>query len=320
MHKIVRYTVMAAVVILGLTALIAAQNIQSDTREGDQTEIATIPGARVVGGDEAGLRELLSRLVGSLGFTPEQPVAYVGQLPDNLPFELPLPDGAHIIGSVFYGKPGHTQIILDTQQTPDEVIQFFRDTLTTSDWAALSQDGVGFGGFVSQPWTQASFCYQGDKALLHVTVQGAAIPTNVDINVIVPADTTACVGAGAGTAPGEPYKLLPQLQTPEGVRLIPNGDTGGFMGAPGSPYAAVSTVLASDLPVSKIAAAYNEQLKTAGWQLISQESGAKTAWSGWTLEGSQGKTWMGSLVLIANPIIKNQYTAQVIIEKMPSQP
>ena len=319
MHKIVRFAVIAAVILLGLIAVVAAQNYQSDTAGNDQSDASLIPTARVIGGDEAGLRELLSRIVSSSGYPSEESVAYVGQLPENLPFDLPLPDGAHTVGSVFYGSPGYTQIILDAQQTPDDVMQFFRDSLTSSDWSSLNGDTTPVGGFVSQPWSEAYFCYQLDKALLRVTAQGAETPTNVSVFITAPADTTACVGAGAGAAPGEPYNLLPQLQTPEGVTILPNGKGGGNLGAPGNSYASVSAALTSDLPVSKIADAYNEQLKSAGWQPISQESGDKMAWSGWTLPSAAGKTWMGTFVLIANPAIDDQYAAQVIIEEMPAQ-
>jgi hypothetical protein len=319
MHKIVRYVVMAAVILLGLIAVVAAQNIQTDTPEnnsGDGKVAHPLP--KVIGGDEAGLRALLSRMVSSSGFPPEQSAVYVGQLPDNLPFKLPLPDGAMMIGSVFYGSPGYTHIILDAQQTPDEVVQFFRDSLTSRDWSALSDDSSPNGGFVSQPWSQAFFCYQTDKALFQVTAQNSA-PTDVELFITAPADTTACVGAGAGASPGEPFTLMPQLQVPPEVSLLPSGTGAGDLGARGK-YASFSTALTSDLPITKIADAYSEQLKALGWQPISQEANDKINWSGWTVPGDSGKTWAGTFLLSANPAVTGRYTAQVIIEEIPAQP
>ncbi|MEO8609279.1 MAG: hypothetical protein ABI690_15415 [Chloroflexota bacterium] len=320
MHKIVRYVVIAAVMLLGLIALVAAQNIQSNVPGDNGSDgQATNPSPQVIGGDEAGLRALLSRIVSSSGFPPDQSAAYVRQLPDNLPFNLPLPDKANIVGSVFYGSPGYTQVILDAQQTPDEIVQFFRDSLTTSDWSSLSADNSPVGGFVAQPWSQAFFCYQTTQAMLRVLAEGGDSATNVSITITAPADTTACGGAGAGASPGEPFTLLPQLQVPAGVSLLPSGTGGGGLGSAGK-YTSLLTALTSDLPLSKIADAYNEQLKALGWQPISQEANAKMNWSGWTVLDADGKTWAGTFMVSANPAVTGRYSAQVIIEEIPAQP
>lgn len=318
MHKIVRLSVIAAVAILGLSALVAAQSIPSTTAENEPVDAPVSPFAQVIGGDETALRELLSRVVSSSAYPPDKAVVYVGTLPDNLPFDLPLPEGARTIGSVFYGSSSFTQIILDVPQTPDEVMQFFQAALSSGGWSSLDAQSSP-SGFVLQPWRDAYFCYQGDKAFFRVNAQGTQAPADVSLYITAPADTTACVGAGAGAAPGLPYTLLPQLQVPDGVTVVPD-DRIQSLGTPEHTYAAISAVLSSQLSVAKIADAYHAQLTDIGWHLVSQEVGDKMAWSGWTLQDADGKTWAGTFMLIPNTAAEDQYAAQVMVEAVPAEP
>nr|MBA3870027.1 hypothetical protein [Anaerolineae bacterium] len=97
MHKRVRYLAIVAVIVLGVIAAVAAQN--------------TSP--RVIGGDDAALRLLLSHILTSGPYPDKESVANVGQLPDKLPFDLPLPDDIRVVGSVVHGQGSFIQIILE---------------------------------------------------------------------------------------------------------------------------------------------------------------------------------------------------------------
>lgn len=77
------------------------------------------------------LRLLERREQGTL--TPEATQLLVGQLPPQLPVEIPLPEGSRILGSLIRsGK--QIAIVLDTDCCPEKVLDFYRDRLQISGW------------------------------------------------------------------------------------------------------------------------------------------------------------------------------------------
>ncbi|MBC8171923.1 MAG: hypothetical protein H7X77_09625, partial [Anaerolineae bacterium] len=81
MHKLIGFLVPTAVLLLAVAAA-AAQNGSAD----------------VIGGDEAALRELLSRTLASYpAYEGTEATVQVGSLPENLPFELDLSDDMRVI-------------------------------------------------------------------------------------------------------------------------------------------------------------------------------------------------------------------------------
>src|SRR5579872_4632606 len=67
--------------------------------------------------------DLALRLVpqhyGPHGESPEPPRLWPGRLPD-LPFELPIPDGARLVGS--YGRGLHLTVLIDTAMGPKQTV------------------------------------------------------------------------------------------------------------------------------------------------------------------------------------------------------
>ena len=126
------------------------------------------------------------------------------------------------------------------------------------------------------------------------------------------ADNYPCTPDGSFTQ--DPYRLMPQLETPEGVTLLGGGS--GWGGSSGFQSVSTQAYLESDLPLEDIAAAYNDQLEDFGWQAAGEENGDKVSWSGWTLEGD-GHIWAGTLTLTASPTAANQYSATLTIQDMP---
>jgi hypothetical protein len=321
MHKVVRISVIGAVLLLGLIAFVAAQGGQAIAFAGGGYGAVAAVGstAKVVGGDEAAVRELLARVVGGSPYPDQESIVYVGSLPKELPFDLTLPEGAKIIGSVDYGTPGYVQVMLDSNQTPDDVVKFFGESLTAHDWTIFENYPVG-SGFVSEPQSGANYCYKNDQAMLNINAQASDTITHVLLYINVAGEGfTVCNKDGEGGGPGEPYTLLPQLQTPDGVELLPQGSSGGGGGGgPGYRSASVSAYLGSELRIGEIAAAYNQQLQDAGWEAVRSEDGDSMAFSGWTLIDKDGKPWSGTFLLTASPAAENEYLAQVIIQEMPT--
>ncbi len=85
----------------------------------------------------AQLQMLALRLL-SYPFDPQapQPQLLAGQLPDTLPFDLPLPNGYHLVGS-FVSTPQEMQIVLDTDLSPAEIIAFYTERMQVAGWSEL---------------------------------------------------------------------------------------------------------------------------------------------------------------------------------------
>ena len=94
-------------------------------------------------GDEL-LRKLALALLAPRysGESHAEPQLLVGQLPPNLGFDVPLPEGAHLLGTLLGGDP---TIALEAALAPEEVVEFYR--------AALTAGGLAGGGQPRlRPW------------------------------------------------------------------------------------------------------------------------------------------------------------------------
>jgi hypothetical protein len=92
---------------------------------------------------------LALRLLGR-PFDPQAPRSQLlaGRLPDQLPFNLPLPDEHTIIGS-FISNPEELQIVLDTRQAPAAVIAFYKEQMQAAGWSEPAfRREMHEGGFV----------------------------------------------------------------------------------------------------------------------------------------------------------------------------
>ncbi len=295
MHKLIGFLVPTAVILLAVAA-VAAQNGTAD----------------VLGGDEAAVRELLSRTLASYPvYEGSETIVQVATLPENLPFELDLSDDMRVIGSIQRGAPSPTEIYIDSTQAPEMVMSFFEDRFSGDDWKLV--DSFPGGGFTTTTSDSAFYCNETLDTLVSINAFGYGEGSSDMRLYISPADNYPCAAAD-GSFTQDPYRLLPQLETPEGVTLLQGGGGGG---GGGSGFQSVSTqaYLESDLPLETIAAAYRDQLEDFGWLPVGEESGEKLSWSGWTLDG-EGQTWAGTLTLTASPTAANQYSATLAIQEI----
>ncbi|NJN92014.1 MAG: hypothetical protein HC878_17705 [Leptolyngbyaceae cyanobacterium SL_5_14] len=110
----------------------------------------------------------------------------VGQLPDSLPADLPLPEEAQIIGSVVNpgsvaGGSGSTEILLRVNQSPEEIYSLYQQQLPGRGWQVEEIHEVR-DGFLSQEATEISqtrsprnfsnfFCSPSQSIYLSVSAQ-----------------------------------------------------------------------------------------------------------------------------------------------------
>lgn len=71
------------------------------------------------------LQKLASRLLSDVRYSPHRRVKLLlGQLPDDLPMSLPLPEGTSIIGSLVSQDVVHATIVLEVKMLASGVIDF----------------------------------------------------------------------------------------------------------------------------------------------------------------------------------------------------
>lgn len=103
---------------------------------------------------EAALRELAARLLAppdSYDQATMPPRILVGRLPENLPVEIPVPDGLTVVGSIVRDMPRRNGRMIDVVLDADVPAELFRETyrqlLLTSGWDE-DQERPGRSGFV----------------------------------------------------------------------------------------------------------------------------------------------------------------------------
>ena len=265
--------------------------------------------AQVIGGDEAALREFIGRTLSypSPGQT-EGITILIGTLSEDLPLELPIPEGSRVIGSTIRGSEmGGTEIILDVDMPPEGVLGFYQEELLRAGWEEAPQQPYG-GGFVSASWPTAIFCLNQDEAQIYLSA--FEIPgkgTDVRLNIQSPVQYSACDPQVYG-----PYDdgsaMIPELITPQGTVVESGGSSSG------DGMADTSAVLQTELSPGELATQYADQLADIGWTQVAQDAVPELAWSSWSRNVEDGQAWSGLLLVAANPVVPDRVFAWFRVE------
>jgi len=110
----------------------------------------------VEGDDPAATLALALRLLGrGFDFSNDAPMRLlVRQLPDSLPVVIPVPDGAHVVGSQILGPLA--TIVLDVDQPAEQVLDYYRARLVADGW--MPQPDHQTGGF-APAWLAPALLY-----------------------------------------------------------------------------------------------------------------------------------------------------------------
>ena len=215
----------------------------------------------------------------------------IGLLPEDLPFELPIPESSRIIGSSVRGDPAGTEIILDVPLNSEEVINFYQDVLIEDGWLVPPEEPYG-AGFVSELWPSNTFCYNDDEVVLYLSVvEIPDEPTDVRINIQSPAQHSPCDPEGMHWM-DESYGLIPTLTSPPGA-MVQSGGSGS-----GQDDASVTATLITDLTAEDLANHYGVQLSEAGWTAGERGTSEQVSWSSWTIKDEDGDEWGGVLIIL----------------------
>ncbi len=271
--------------------------------------------------NETDLLELALRLATYPGDSRTQNAQLLpGQLPDQLPVDIPFPEGSHVLGSLIR-NPESINMLLDTHLSPEQVLTFYRQRMQAAGWQTTDIYRPHRGGFMpsgSRSRGGNETFYQGlrDPALtVNALGSSSAWGDDGNRNRSCPAlSVNAFPGRGnvtdarlnlemnsafpPGLAPhrrGHPSRnlpsLLPALEAPEGAN-----QTGGGGGSSRNSAHADAT-LETNTDLSTLAAHYKTQLEQAGCVLTEEGQNGPLAWNTWTLK-EDDEQWHGFFIIL----------------------
>lgn len=152
-----------------LTATVLVEN----TPENAPTETIPAEGIseksiEIVGGNEKSLREFINQwLIPVYPDGSSQDITvYISSMPKDIPYDLPTPDDARIIGSIT-GNWADYLLIFDTSLTSKSIHEFYAQSLIEKGWHEAPTN-QGQSGFISQSDLYSGYCYENDAAFLSI--------------------------------------------------------------------------------------------------------------------------------------------------------
>ena len=237
--------------------------------------------------------EALEELVRRFSYTERRQVRL---LPEGLPshFNIPLPPWTRVVGSVVFADeddlPKETYIILDVAMEPNEVDRFFQEELSKSGWlypklvlpVFVSPEGESDRSRVYTP-----FCNEEDNLSMFLNV----IPRQEQRSEV----HLRLIGWNRAFCDREAPPDLPTLKVLAGPAPVDWGSGAGRDNVDGD------ATLVTDLPAAALEEHFRDQLAASGWAIVAQGAGGPTAWSTWRFVRSDGKPWVGLLLVVDLP-------------------
>jgi hypothetical protein len=260
--------------------------------------------------DESDLYALAMRLIPLRRF-PHAKVSHaqllVGQLPAGLPFELPVPPSARVIGTVIDGH--FATVFLESDLPPKDVIAYYHGELTGQGWTMM--DGAGGaspGGFVLAHQSHALFCRmpEGPRLRLYAYAYPEApseVGLDLDLTPGVPCERRAGPRGPQHAEPPQPPPApsMPELAAPAGS---------DFQNAGGQANSVASTVygeLTTSLDLGAVATHYADQLRAAGAVLRGHGQDGMLAWNSWELRDPEHGPNQALFLAVRQPDEPNTY-------------
>jgi len=209
-----------------------------------------------------------------------------GKLPEEMPVDLPIPNGTRIVGSEILEDIG-IKLVMDVTMTPEEVLDFYRDVLVSQNWTETDITGMerGFiGGSVS-----TIFCKRARDPSVTVSAYPLENGTDLRLDIITDPSESPCSMADQF----DWMEPMPKLAAPKDA-VISNQN---YMGGCGN-QVAVSAEIKTKLNSSALAAHYADQLKAANWTAVSSDECGSASWSTWSFEDEDGISWDGFLIAL----------------------
>ena len=313
--------------------------------------------------DENGGVTALRKLVERIMTPPERdgerrsepPRLYPGRLPDGLPEELPIPNGATIVGGTVQNLGQGlrmTEVLLDVGMPAEEFREDYRRRLFAAGWREDEEWSTGRSGFVP-PGLPGLFVRAAQRSpglrrrlrgrvpglpplfpdFLRLGEEGPRLDVTAADRENTPTDVRLRVVTGRrGRHPRRDpvWETIPTLVPPPGSRgrrddsdhgiLHPPTGARGLSGGSGGkwePDGAYShATLQTDLSLTTLVSHYTTQLEGAGWHLVKRGESGPQAWSAWRFTDRGGRLWEGTFSALRLAGPSTRYLLQVHAGRM----
>lgn len=238
-----------------------------------------------------------------------------GKLPDDLPFALPLPEGARVLGALSIAQPDQPDhhpllaiILVETPHTLEQGAQRLSATLEAQGWAqnAIPHMRGGFVHVMPGHHFMRFRAPSGDDVLSISPLPEASAPTTT-FSISVQREPPFS-DQRRPDAFRDLNELIPPLLPPPGATQEGGGGGGGNRRR----YASAN--LTTDAPIAEVMANYDRQMEGGGWRRRSGGASASAGWSFWSFTDQEGAEWRGALVAFSDPERPRDYLAMVQIE------
>lgn len=262
----------------------------------------------IIGGNEESLRKFLVYEVdGVYGSSAWGTIVSINSLPENIPVEIPVTDQMEVIGSIARAiqkaqsvAQNHNfyTIFMESDLSISETQEQYTQLLENEGWWAKPMLDADIPGFAPDQNDHKVFAYctEDSNAFLEVNIfEISEDITTLRLDLDTEPDPGQCMQMNETESfdpvPGI-YNLFPELKAPADAIVE---DAGGARAS--FDNAETTSQINSTLSMETLLTHYNNQLKNANWEMISQTYDNETAWSRWTLKDDAGETWRGFFII-----------------------
>jgi hypothetical protein len=259
------------------------------------------------------LRELVIRLSTFPGDPRmSNPHVLFGQLPKELPPDIPLPEGSRVLGTLIRGLEDATCVI-DVDLPPGQVLDFYRKHMQAAGWqesefpAQFRQGGFTHTGLELDK--RATFCHgsRGPSLVVSAYTRG---DMGTDLRLEVDLSDRTCVQQARmhRMTRGGIENIIPRLDPPPGVKQVMGGGGGGGID---SFYSNATLEASTPRDLAELAAHYATQLERAGWTRVEEGQSGPIAWNTWTFQDEDKEAGRGFFFILRMPGQREQYMLHV---------
>lgn len=248
-----------------------------------------------------GILKAFQRLVGLADNTQ----ILIGQLPDELPVELPFFDEAQLVGS-FVIQPDYFRILFDVLLPLDETRNLYREHFLNLGWQEQELFPQDYKGFIAAPKVVQRRINQTTK-FWHKQQE---IELCLELNPCPDESQTTNLFLTFVKSPkSETLEVLklppfPPLENPPDVKRINSS------GADSEGYSSHVHLL-SNLKLHELLSHYSAQFEQNGWEVFGSGQDGVVVWKSWTMKGIKEHDWVGLLNITQLGGVQDQFVIYV---------
>ena len=276
---------------------------------------------------------------------------FAGGLPEDPPFEAPIPEGLTLVGSAILAQRGRhmLEVVLDAGMPAARVRDAYRAVLSADGWEEDHRtSGGGFargprgalisfvrnmrrsarGAAVDLPGLSTIFRRDARRQMLIVSAEERrGEPTDVRLRLL----TGRHPAARRNRNDPEALYVIPLLTPPPRSRS--SGENMGLLAPPlgsehsGGEFGGTNweqdggysfAVIESDLNLPSIAAHYADQLEAAGWSRTGEGQDDPQAWNTWAFRDNEDRAWEAAFTVLHLPRTPRRYLLNLRADRAPA--